>query len=175
MHTSPAILTARKVYETALLLLSDEQGVHAETVCSLLGVTMGMALFKKHHPTPIRPEDAGQAAPSPIVDQDMPNILAALDKLARDSGMRFSVAQAATSVPPAHAPQVAPLDLLKTHGGTLWQILSTELQGPEERLLATLFAVLFIVRQTQPIFTTDVASALIVEGFVTGAKFSPPS
>lgn len=171
---SPPVQVARQLYEAAIAAVADEGGVHAETACSLLAVTLGMTLYRKHHPEPTPRDQVGELVLSDIVTEDSVNILAALAKLAKDGGIRLDVAAKVEPIPAQHAPLMPPVELLKRHGGDLWRILCAMPLSPEDRLLASLFAVLYIVQQTSTMLTPTVTSALILNGFAAGIKTLPP-
>lgn len=174
MPHSPPVLLARQLYEEAIALLAEEQGVHPETACSLFGLMIGTALLRKHHPDLAESATAGKAFPSDLVEQDAPFIVAAFEKLAQEGGLALDVRAAFEALPPEHEPIHPPLELLKMHGGRLWALAAAAPLSPEDRLLATLFAAVFLMRQILPALKPSVQSTLFMQGFLVGAKSVPP-
>jgi hypothetical protein len=164
---------AEAIYDKAVAVLADERGVHAETAAALLAITAGMTLFRKHHGPAPKAEDVGTPVLSDAVDETAPDVIATLSAVAE----RFQVDltfDPDADVPEEHRPVAEPVELLRKHGSALWSVVDGTSLDADERILASVIAVVLLLREIATMVPVEASSAIVLWGFTVGAKTYPP-
>ena len=170
--TQTQIDAAERFANSAVELLGDERGVHAETVIAATARMAGTFLFRSFR-FEIEGAKPGQAVLSEQANEHGPRLVNILSGVLQQMGIRLDQSRLDQPEDPENGPRQAFLETQKLLEPTFDSIREDSGLSQSEAADSAAIATAIIIQQCAEVLDPSIAFGIAVYGFIEGSKTCP--